>query len=624
MPVLQETIHKLEVAGGLRYVKLGLTIVGLVLVTCWYNARSYKNMATQEAMDSAQLARNISQGKGYTTFFVRPFSMYLLRKHNEARIASLTETQRADLYQIKGPHPDIANPPVYPLLLAGLLKLGHFDYTVSNTKAFWANGGHFWRYPADFFISIFNQLLFFGVIALVFLLARRLFDPSVAWVTAGILFGTELFWRFSVSDLSTMLLLLLFTGLVWCLFLFDESAREQRGGIVRLLVLAGIAGALVGVGALTRYSFAFAIIPVLLFLLLFGGSQRFLFVACALLLFACIFTPWVVRNFRVSGTPFGTAGYAVYENSAIFPGHSLERTLEPDFQRSPLVPFTQKLLAGTRQILADELPRLTGNWLGAFFLVGLLVGLTHPGASRLRYFVLLCLPIFILVQAGGRTQLSEDSPVINSENLLVLLAPFVLLFGVSFFFLLLNQIFLPIRELRYLILGLFCAIGCLPMLFTFLPPKGIPVVYPPYHPFAIQTWSNWLKENEMSMSDVPWAAAWYGQRESVWMTQTLQPEFFNINDYQKQISILYLTRLTTDRRFASQWLTGPEQTWGVFILDCITRNQVPAYFPLRKTQAGWLPDQMVLCDWERWRKTEPGTESSSPGPSATEGEPGLR
>ena len=39
-------------------------------------------MATQEAMDAAQLARNIAQGKGYTTLFIRPFSMYLVKKRN--------------------------------------------------------------------------------------------------------------------------------------------------------------------------------------------------------------------------------------------------------------------------------------------------------------------------------------------------------------------------------------------------------------------------------------------------------------------------------------------------------------------------------------------------------------
>jgi len=41
-----------------------------------------------------------------------------------------------------------------------------------------------------------------------------------------------------------------------------------------MLVLAGLAGAIVGLGGLTRYSFGWLIIPVLVFLILFSGQQR--------------------------------------------------------------------------------------------------------------------------------------------------------------------------------------------------------------------------------------------------------------------------------------------------------------------------------------------------------------
>ena len=53
MPVLQESIHKLEVAGGMRYLKIGLAILGVLAVIAWYNIQSFKNMGTQEALDSA-------------------------------------------------------------------------------------------------------------------------------------------------------------------------------------------------------------------------------------------------------------------------------------------------------------------------------------------------------------------------------------------------------------------------------------------------------------------------------------------------------------------------------------------------------------------------------------------
>ncbi len=42
--------------------------------------------------------------------------------------------------------------------------------------------------------------------------------------------GTELLWRFSVSGLSTMLLLVIFIGLAWCLVLLEQEGGELSGG----------------------------------------------------------------------------------------------------------------------------------------------------------------------------------------------------------------------------------------------------------------------------------------------------------------------------------------------------------------------------------------------------------
>ena len=70
-----------------------------------------------------------------------------------------------------------------------------------------------------------------------------------------------------------------------------------------------------------------------------------------------------------------------------------------------------------------------------------------------------------------RTQLSEDSPEVNSENLLVLLVPLIFVFGVSLFFSLLDQMNLLFRGMRYLVVGVFAVIICLPMEFTFFCPK---------------------------------------------------------------------------------------------------------------------------------------------------------
>ena len=427
MPFLQDLLHKLEVGGGMRFLRVGLAVLAVVLLTVGYNWRAFRNMATQEAMDAAQLARNIAQGKGYTTLFIRPFSIYLVKKRNLEKQGAPEAGKVADLAQLRGMHPDLANPPVYPVVLAGAdegpaLRLHHLDHQTvleqrragsgassptssspcSTSSCFWRSSrwSSFWP----------------GV----------LFDPAVAWLSAGLLLGSELFWRFSVSGLSTMLLMVIFLGLVWCVVLLEQEARAPKWGPCGIFILAGLAGAMVGLGGLTRYAFGWLIFPVLVFLILFGGRQRVVLALIALAAFAAVMAPWVARNYSVSGRPFGTATYAVVETTMLYPENRLERSLEPDFSRLYLMAFWVKLNTNLRQIITSELPKLGGSWITAFFLVGLLVGFRNPAITRLRYFLLGCVLVLAIAQALGRTQLSEESPEINSENLLVLLAPLVL------------------------------------------------------------------------------------------------------------------------------------------------------------------------------------------------------
>ena len=70
---------------------------------------------------------------------------------------------------------------------------------------------------------------------------------------------------------TTMLLLAIFTALVWCLTLWETEVREPRWPPAAFLVLSVMAGLLTGVGGLTRYAFAWMILPVLVFFILFGG-----------------------------------------------------------------------------------------------------------------------------------------------------------------------------------------------------------------------------------------------------------------------------------------------------------------------------------------------------------------
>ena len=600
---LQEFIHYIEVGAGKRYFRFlmpGLVIIGIMIL---YSFRAWTNFSAPEAMDSAQLARNIASGKGYTTLFVRPLSIYLIQEKNQAKTAAASPGQNPDFAQVKTAHPDLANAPVYPFLVAGLMKVASFHYPVNLKSSFWAYNGIFWRYQPDFLIGVFNLILFLATVAVAFFVARKLFDPAIAILSAVLILGCSLLWRFSASGLSTMLLMLIFMGVVWIVMKIEELAREPEPDRAWILSWSFVLGILMGLGTLTRYGFGWTIIPVIVFMLLFSGPGKFLNAAVAFGIFAIVLAPWIWRNVAVSGAPFGTAGFAIMDETPIAGGFPLERAIHPDLTEvlSPLY-YGHKFLMNVRPIFENDLLRLGGSWASMFFFAGLLLGFNRLSARRMRYFLLMCLATFIVVQALGRTWLSDQTPDINSENFLVLSVPLVLIFGSAFFFVLLDQIKLPIPQLRYVVIGFFAALCCLPLIFSIWF-KTSPVHYPPYYPPDIQKAAGWMADNEMMMSDVPWAVAWYGQRQCVWLTDDDDDEFYALNDYIKPVSGLYLTMQTMDSRLVSDCFRSTQNSWGHFVLGALARNDIPKGFPLQHAPSGSaaISSGLFLTDADRWK-----------------------
>jgi hypothetical protein len=110
-------------------------------------------------------------------------------------------------------------------------------------------------------------------------------------------------------------------------------------------------------------------------------------------------------------------------------------------------------------------------------------------------------------------------------------------------------------------------ISCQTLIANLLPPKSSPVSYPPYYPPEIQKISGWMQPNELIMSDIPWAVAWYGDHQCVWNTVNSQYEFFQFNDYVKQVRALYLTLDTLDGRLFTECLQGGVDSWGEFLFE---------------------------------------------------------
>ncbi len=343
----------------------------------------------------------------------------------------------------------------------------------------------------------------------------------------------------------------------------------------------------------------------------------------------------------------------------------MERSLTPDFGTVSTAEFSRKLGLNAKEIIQHDLPGLGGSWVSAFFLVGLLVPFRKPTLGRVRLFVLLCLGFLVVAQALGRTGLTAAEPDINSENLLAVAAPLIFIYGVSLLFTLLDQTNLLSPGGRYSLVGLFCLVADAPLLFTLLSASPSPIVYPPYYPPWIQEKAQYIGERELLMTDIPWATAWYGHRQSAWLTwrhkdasaQRLRNNFYEV-DSLKPVKALYLTAKTLksiETRSLEQWLredddsaifsrfrqrvlasskepaesmtdaelmaafrqrlianasrkTDTTEGWDQFVLGILLKSEVPSGFPLPRAPAGLLPE-LFLTDSEHVRgKTIQSTE----------------
>lgn len=584
---IQELIHKFEEGEGVRIIKLGAVFLALLALAAIYNLREFRNFTAPDAMDMSQLARNISEGKGYVTDCVRPLVIGLLGQH-----------QGGDPNVLKSAVPDLTYPPVYPYLLAGWMKIIPMQWDVPLNQ-------QLIRYQPEFYIGLFNQLWFFLAAWMLFRLAKRLFDASVAWFSAILFVCSDLYWRFSMSGLPTMVLIVLVLALVECLTRIETGAREEQGhsnGWFAGMAIA--AGLLIGIAALTQYSMGWLLVPTLLFLAFFAGKQRPVTIPLTLLACAVVMVPWIARNYQVSETFFGTAGYAINQGMQNMQGTSIERSLKLDDALMNGIwtgDYLRKLFLNARHIVQVELPTIGGGWVCAFFLVGSMMPFKKPSLSRLRYFLGSCLVVFIAVQALLQTWLTDGVAEVRSENLLAVFGPLVIMFGAALFFVLLDSLEQPFPAARTWIASLAGIVFCLPMVFTLMPPRTYPISYPPYYPWLIQKTAGYLKPDELMMTDMPWAVAWYGRRESVWLTMNVKPDFFSINDFQRPVKGIYFTHLTLDEHFLSQLVKGDDRSWGRFVLESLLKGNVPSGFPLRNAWSDVLPDQVFLSDWERWR-----------------------
>src|ERR1039458_6697271 len=122
---VQGFIHSMEEGAGAAILVRASVVLAFVALALFFNMSRMEGFSTQEAMESAHLARQLAGGKGYTTDSIRPFCLHLLQQNDPARAQQV----------LQHPVPDLSNPPGYPLLLAGLMKILPFHFSPDRNQS---------------------------------------------------------------------------------------------------------------------------------------------------------------------------------------------------------------------------------------------------------------------------------------------------------------------------------------------------------------------------------------------------------------------------------------------------------------------------------------------------------
>jgi 4-amino-4-deoxy-L-arabinose transferase-like glycosyltransferase len=609
---IQNAVWQIELGRGKKIIQwTAATLFILFFGLVWYPAVRFNGLDKRESMDMAQLARNVSRGQNYTTYFIRPLSLWQLKTH------------RGDHDQRLMNHPDLYNPPLYPLVLASLFKLmpkSMFNLQMSDRV----------YAPERWVILPFNQLCVMLSLLLIYFWTKQMFDKRVAITAGWLLMLSDTIWSYGVSGLPTSLLMLLVLLAMYCLFIAEQRLHPGEtietgnqpvdrppptgplsAGVIGLVLLSAV---LMGLCFLTRYLSAFLVVPMAIYAgSVMRGRRPAFWVLVYVAVVLVVIAPWLLRNQHVSGSLLGIAQYQMGGDE------KMQRSYHPDLTDIyGLRHLSVQFLPRARTVLTVSLKEIGSGYLVFFFGVGLMYGFRRRDVSGLRLAVLGGLLAGALGMALIGSPTEQNNPDVNGGNLLVLFLPLVAVFGVAFFYLLLDRIAFSIKLTRAAAIAVFALLNVAPVIFTLLPPRKTAFAYPPYLPPGTLMVANWFDKNEVGMSDLPWAMAWYGDRRTVWLPTTVD-EFYEIHDFvaPRGISFIMLTPYMLNQPFQTEITRGQYKGWANVI-----RGDLPANFPLK--EGTLLPpenEQVIFADRPRWNLKQmqqlegPKKQAPAPAPS---------
>lgn len=569
---LQQFVHNLErgkfslIIKGAMFTAL---IAALILIYLFIH---FAGLNSVTAMDQAQISRNIASGQGFTTSYIRPAAMWQLRSAEKATDV-VDGTKMPEFFQ----SPLVPWVNAIPLLIA------------KNT---WKIQPQDLVYGPDRLLAGVSMTFFLLSVIVWYLIATRLFDAKLGVLTAVLLLMTDFFWRFSLSALPQMFLLLLFSGAIFTTLLAQAAAAQEN--MVRQVIWLAVSGFLFGLmglaHALTLWIFIGWILWVGIFL-----KPRVICVAVPLVVLLVVITPWLVYNYQVCGNPLGLGIRAAAASTPL--EQDVFRSINGEFPNTTTV--TNKLKTGIIKQIGNLVSFLGLNFVAGAFFFSLMHPFRNLRTASLRWGVVL---MWIMAVIGMAIFGVDEAISVNQLH--VLFIPIFVMYGLAFLLVLWSRLQVQEEILNKAFTGLIVLLTSVPLLLTVFSGPQNRIQWPPYLPPIIGALGQWFDEDEVICSDMPWAVAWYSQRKSLLLPESVRT-FIQIHDF-KQLGMdmpgLYLTPVTGNQALFSSIYKGSYKEW-VYL---ITRPPQPKSFPLPVFMP--LPvegESIIYADRARWEESRP-------------------
>lgn len=472
----------------------------------------FRGLSSPQAMEQAQIGREIARGNGATSKMIRPLAYYEAEKANQGAVPF---TGFKDTYHA----------PINPLILGAVLKLVGAD-----KENAWPMGKNELVFPLDRVIALVSTLFFLMAIGVTYLLVGRIFDAKIAGVTAVLMLLCDLFWQYSQSGLPQMLLLLFFTCGLYFTYRAVEAAEEGKMSFGPALLGAAFFVLMV----LTHWITVWIFLGYLIFAA-FAFKPRGVVALSAFALLAIAVTIPLIRANGFSGQPFGTGFYVLYNGLASGSESSIMRNHDLESEPLSLDGLLLKVLSTTLVQLSDLMPFLGGILAAPVFFIALLHPFKRPSIANFRWAIVL---MWIFAALGMAIFGVDAAKGLHPNQVHLLFAPVMAAYGLAFVSILWSRLDV-LAEAPYLRNAHYFAIVILssaPMILS-LPDKvkiglafrerGLPQ-WPPYLPSVLNDKIPKLlapadrndSNDKIVVSDQPWAVAWYADRLSLWLPKT--------------------------------------------------------------------------------------------------------